>query len=84
MHTSSLGGKTMNQPDTMSVEEVARRLGISRNGTYDACRRGEIPCLRIGRRIVIPRVAFERFMAKAEADVSDPTAAAMAVRADSD
>jgi excisionase family DNA binding protein len=62
----------MNQPDTMSVEEVANRLGISRNGTYEACRRGEIPNLRIGRRIVIPRAAFERLLATAEAGVSDP------------
>ncbi|WP_202638839.1 helix-turn-helix domain-containing protein [Bailinhaonella thermotolerans] len=49
MSTSNLP----NRP-TMSVAEVAAVLGITRDGAYDAVRRGDIPSLRIGRKILIP------------------------------
>jgi excisionase family DNA binding protein len=39
--------------DTGTVLEAARYLKISRNAAYQACERGEIPCLRIGGRIVV-------------------------------
>lgn len=41
--------------ETVSVPEAAAILGIGRNTVYVAVRRGEIPALRIGKRIVIPR-----------------------------
>ena len=47
---------------TMTVEEAAVVLGISRATAYDAMSRGEIPCIRIGRRILIPKVALERLL----------------------
>jgi excisionase family DNA binding protein len=40
---------------TMSVDAAARYLGISRSHAYDLVRAGEIPHLKLGRRIVIPR-----------------------------
>ncbi len=40
---------------TMTVEEAAVVLGISRASAYGAVSRGEIPCIRIGRRILIPQ-----------------------------
>jgi excisionase family DNA binding protein len=48
---------------TMSVEEAAIALGISRTFAYEAVARGEIPCIRIGRRILIPKVALEILLA---------------------
>ncbi|MDE3205945.1 MAG: helix-turn-helix domain-containing protein [Acidobacteriota bacterium] len=36
-------------------------LGISRASAYEAVRRGDIPAIRIGRRILVPRVALQRF-----------------------
>jgi excisionase family DNA binding protein len=45
---------------TFTVEEVAKRLGLSRGLTYEAVRTGQIPSVRIGRRILIPRAALER------------------------
>lgn len=42
-----------------SVDETARMLGISRNAAYEAVARGDIPSLRIGKRIVIPRAAID-------------------------
>ncbi len=47
---------------TMTVEEAAVGLGISRATAYDAVSRGEISCIRIGRRILIPKVALERLL----------------------
>jgi hypothetical protein len=36
---------------TCSVEECREIVPGSRNGTYDAIKRGEIPSIRIGRKI---------------------------------
>ncbi|MGE5618090.1 MAG: helix-turn-helix domain-containing protein [Sphingomonadaceae bacterium] len=47
---------------TVTVEEAARALGISRNGAYNAARRGEIPAIRIGKRFVVPKAALERLL----------------------
>jgi excisionase family DNA binding protein len=43
---------------TLSVEEAAAALGISRALAYELVGRGELPCLRLGRRIVVPRRAL--------------------------
>jgi len=48
---------------TISVVEAGRRLGVGKNAAYDAARRGEIPVLRIGRRMVVPIAAFEAMLA---------------------
>jgi excisionase family DNA binding protein len=49
-------------PWTYSVPEAGRLLGLSRNAAYDAARRHEIPCLRFGRKLRVPRVALERLL----------------------
>lgn len=46
----------------LSVPETARRLGVGRNTLYDAIQRGEIPTLRIGRRILVPTAALDRLL----------------------
>jgi excisionase family DNA binding protein len=48
---------------TISVSEAARVLRISRNLAYELVARGEIPALRLGRRIVIPRAQLDRLLA---------------------
>jgi excisionase family DNA binding protein len=45
----------MNEPLTISVEDAARLLGISRGLAYEAARRGELPTIRLGRRLLVPR-----------------------------
>lgn len=47
----------------MSVEEAAELLDIGRSTAYEAIRRGQIPSVRIGRRILIPWVGVERLLA---------------------
>jgi excisionase family DNA binding protein len=52
---------------TLTVEEAAETLGISRAFAYESVRRGDIPSIRIGRRILVPKVALERML---DGDVS--------------
>ena len=56
----------MNQEITLvySVLEVAAVLGIGRSKAYELVRSGAIPSLRLGRRIVIPKLALSRFLAE--------------------
>ena len=45
-----------------SVEEVAAILGIGRATAYQCANTGEIPALRLGRRLLIPRAALVRML----------------------
>lgn len=47
---------------TLSVEEAGRRLGVGRGLAYELARRGEIPSLRLGRRLVVPVAALDRLL----------------------
>ena len=47
---------------TLTVTECARLLGISRGSAYEGIRRGEIPSVRLGRRLLVPRAALERML----------------------
>jgi excisionase family DNA binding protein len=58
--------------DVLSVEDVATRLGVGRNQAYEAVAAGKIPgAFRLGRRWLIPRVAFDRMLS---GDSPAPTA----------
>ena len=47
---------------TLSVTEAAKRLGISRAFAYELVARGELPCRRFGRRVVVPLKALEKLI----------------------
>jgi excisionase family DNA binding protein len=47
---------------TYTVTEAATVLGISRTSAYERVRAGELPALRLGRRIVIARHALEELL----------------------
>jgi excisionase family DNA binding protein len=49
-------------PQTLKVAEAARFLGLSLSSVYEAIGRKEIPSLRFGRRIVVPRAALMRLL----------------------
>lgn len=44
---------------TVTVLEAAKALGVGKSLAYDAIASGEIPSIRIGRRIVISRAWLE-------------------------
>jgi len=50
------------QSVVLTVDEVAKILQISRPQAYLGVQRGEIPHIRIGRRILIPRAALEKLL----------------------
>jgi len=60
----------------LTVEEAAKAIGLSRGSAYAAVRRGELPTIRIGRRILVSRDGLERLLASAGKGQSDEDAAA--------
>jgi excisionase family DNA binding protein len=51
---------------TYTVDEAAKLLGLGRNHAYEAAKSGELPSIRIGKRILIPRAALERMLNEIE------------------
>lgn len=51
------------EPVLMTVREAAAYLHISRDLCYEAIRRGELPAVRIGRVIRVPRFGLEQWIA---------------------
>ena len=47
-----------------TVEEAGALLDLGRSGAYDAVRRGDLPTIRIGRRILVPKEALERMLGR--------------------
>jgi hypothetical protein len=53
-------------PKTLSVPEAGERyFGLSKNGSYDAAARGDIPTIKIGRLLRVPVRALERMLDRA-------------------
>ncbi len=51
-----------NKAKTQTIEEAAKELGIGRNQAYAAAKRGEIPIIRIGKRILVLREPFKKML----------------------
>jgi excisionase family DNA binding protein len=49
-------------PDVLTPEQAQDLLGIGRNSVYDRIRTGEIPAIRLGRRILVPKTGIERML----------------------
>lgn len=47
------------------VPEAGAMLGLSRNASYAAAKRGDIPTIRIGKLIRVPKAAFDQMLARA-------------------
>ena len=63
-HADKVNTPEPDPPDrlTLTVDEAAYLLNISRGLAYELVARGELPAIRLGRRIVIPRVAMEELL----------------------
>jgi Helix-turn-helix domain len=48
--------------DAFTVEEAGKILGISRASAFAAANRGDIPTIRIGKRLIVPRRGLERML----------------------
>jgi excisionase family DNA binding protein len=47
---------------TLTIGEAAKELGISKASAYEAARTGELPTIKIGKRILVPVVALDRML----------------------
>lgn len=50
------------RPATLTLSEAATVLGISRSTAYELARTGELPALRLGRRLVVPIRALDQLL----------------------
>ncbi len=60
------GEGILSECKTVNVDEAARIIGVGRNRLYETIREGQLPVLRLGRRIVISRVVLERILEAGE------------------
>jgi excisionase family DNA binding protein len=49
--------------EVVDVPEAAKILKISRNSAYEAIKRKEIPSIRLGRRLRVPRAGLDKLLA---------------------
>ena len=45
-----------------TVPEAAKKLGVCRNFGYELARTGKIPILRFGKRMLVPKAAFDKML----------------------
>lgn len=55
-------------PLTLTVEEAGRLLGISRGAAYRAAACGQIPTIRLGRRLLVPTARLHQLLGLADPD----------------
>jgi excisionase family DNA binding protein len=49
-------------PPTISVEQAAKLLGVSRSAAYRAAASGQLPTLAFGRRLLVPTAPLLRML----------------------
>jgi excisionase family DNA binding protein len=52
------------EPDLLTVPEAAKLLRISRNLAYELVARQQLPCVRLGRVIRVPRSALDAWIGR--------------------
>jgi len=64
----------MNESDSLVLTpgETARLLRIGRGTVYEQIRLGNIPSLRMGRRILVPKAALLKMLEPVKGDGSHP------------
>ena len=48
----------------LSVPEAAALLGISRNLAYEMAKQGQLPIIKFGRRLLVPKVALGKMLSE--------------------
>lgn len=60
------GSRLEELPDVLTVEETCRVLRLGRNSVYEGIRRKEIPSVKIGRRVLVPKAGIARLLSAGE------------------
>jgi excisionase family DNA binding protein len=55
---------------TISVRQAGELLGIGRNQAYAAAKTGQLPTIKIGKRVLVPVIALEQMLAKGQPKVA--------------
>jgi excisionase family DNA binding protein len=61
-HAKKPPARALIEEPTVTVDDAAALLGLSRNGAYNAIREGEIPSIRIGRCIRVPSAQLRKML----------------------
>ena len=56
---------------TFTIREAAKMLGVSRGLAYQLAREDKIPVIRLGKRLVVPKLALEQVLAGASHSRAD-------------
>lgn len=67
-------------PLVLTVEEAGAMLRIGRSAAYDAARRGEIPTIRLGRSLRVPRSRLAELLGESPQNDGDPATHGVAER----
>ena len=51
--------------------ETGQVLGLGKNATYQAAKRGEIPVMRFGNRLLVPRVWLKQILGQVGPDLDE-------------
>jgi len=52
------------EKQAISIKEASQQLGISLSSAYEAANSGELPIIRIGKRILVPVAALEKMLSE--------------------
>lgn len=73
-----------NTPAVLTVEEAAKLLRIGRTAAYEAARRGELPVIRLGRTLRVPRHRLDAMLGLQTDDEPPGEAARVTTSGDGD
>ena len=62
-------------PPTISVEQASELLGISLRSAYKAAHAGELPTLRLGRRLLVPTPRLLQMLGAPPKEMAEPAVA---------
>jgi excisionase family DNA binding protein len=62
-NSSPIYDSKWNDRSVFTVEEAGCEImGLSRDSAYAAAKNGDLPTVRMGRRLIVPRAALERLL----------------------
>ncbi len=57
---------------TCTIDEAAQILGVSRTVAYESARKGQLPTIKMGKRLLVPTAALRRLLQLDEAPSAPP------------
>ena len=55
-------GQSRDSRLTYDVPEAGKMAGLGRNASYEAAKRGQIPVIKLGGRLLVPKAAWDRIL----------------------